>query len=164
MRLFFWDASALSKRYTEETGVEVVDALFDTVPIEEMTSTPLGYAETYSIILRRYNGGALSLQTFTDGITTLQAEFLDNSDFTFYNISDAVIFRSIATMKRHNLNATDAAILTLVLELAGASDAPTCIVVASDKRLVRAAEAEGLATLNPETLALADVPAFLTSL
>jgi hypothetical protein len=36
--------------------------------------------------------------------------------------------------------------------------------VASDRRLLRAAGAEGLVTLNPETVPAADVPAFLASL
>ena len=164
MRLFFWDASALSKRYTEETGVDVVDALFDTVPIEEMVSTPWGYAETYSIILRRYNGGALDLQTFTDAVTTVQTEILDNSDFALLHISDALIFRSIATMKRHNLNATDAAILALVIEVSHSSEKPVCIVVACDKRLLRAVEGEGFRILNPEAISVADVSSFLASL
>ena len=35
------------------------------------------------------------------------------------------------------------------------------VVVASDGRLITAAEAEGLKTLNPETVAAADVPTFL---
>jgi hypothetical protein len=36
--------------------------------------------------------------------------------------------------------------------------------VASDQRLIRAANVEGLKVLNPETLAVADVPSFLASL
>ena len=54
--------------------------------------------------------------------------------------------------------------LTVMLEVARSSDAPPCVLVASDKRLLRAAELEGLRTLNPEVTALEDVPAFLASL
>ena len=32
MVLFFWDASALAKRYTAELGSEVVNHLFDDIP------------------------------------------------------------------------------------------------------------------------------------
>lgn len=39
-----------------------------------------------------------------------------------------------------------------------------CALVASDQRLLRAAEAEGLATLNPELLPAAEVPTQLASL
>jgi hypothetical protein len=36
-----------------------------------------------------------------------------------------------------------------------------CVVIAADRRLLRAADAEGLKTLDPETLSTASVPAFL---
>jgi hypothetical protein len=38
------------------------------------------------------------------------------------------------------------------------------LLVAADARLLRAAAAEGLATLNPGTVAAADVPAVLAAL
>jgi hypothetical protein len=38
------------------------------------------------------------------------------------------------------------------------------VLVAADTRLVRGAAAEGLVTVNPETVAAADVPAFLATL
>jgi hypothetical protein len=37
-------------------------------------------------------------------------------------------------------------------------------MIAADRRLLRAAEAEGFRTLNPELLAAADVPGFLGAL
>jgi hypothetical protein len=37
------------------------------------------------------------------------------------------------------------------------------VLVAADQRLVRAAAAEGLATLNPETIPAVDVPALLAT-
>lgn len=80
-------------------------------------------------------------------------------------MSDNAIFASTAAVRRHNLNATDAAILTMLLDyVAAAPSGGPLVVVASDRRLVRAAEAEGLRALNPETLPAADVPAFLAGL
>lgn len=38
------------------------------------------------------------------------------------------------------------------------------VLVAADDRLLKAAEAEGLIAIDPETLAEADVPAFFASL
>jgi hypothetical protein len=38
-----------------------------------------------------------------------------------------------------------------------------CVLVAADRRLLRAADAEGLRILNPETLLATDVPAFLAA-
>jgi hypothetical protein len=75
------------------------------------------------------------------------------------------ILDGVELIQRHNLNSTDAAVLhawlthTLPLRAAVVS-----VLVASDRRLLRAAVAEGLAVLNPETVASADVPAVLVTL
>ncbi len=130
MALFIWDASALAKRYTAEIGRETANALFDNLSMSEMASTPWGYAETYSILLRRLNGGMLNLQSFSSSVSALQSEVLINVEFTLFTIYDESILRSTGIMQKHNLNATDAAILTVVLEIAKASDAPVIVVVA----------------------------------
>jgi hypothetical protein len=69
-------------------------------------------------------------------------------------------------MRQHNLNATDAAILTMLLEQVPPTvpDSPVCVVIAADRRLLRAADAEGFRTLNPEIFPAAAVPAFLANL
>ncbi len=64
-------------------------------------------------------------------------------------------------MRKHNINALDAAILTEAMDLARAEDALECVVVASDKRLLRAAEAEELQTLSPETVLLSELIDFI---
>ena len=164
MALLFWDASALAKRYTAEVGRETANAVFSNRGRHEMASTPWGYAETYSILLRRFNGSVIDGPSFATAVTTLQAEVVNDPDFGLMTITDAVVFSSIAAMRRHNLNATDAVLLMLLLEFSRAPGAPQCIVIASDQRLLRAAQAEGFSILNPETLAAADVPDFLSAL
>jgi predicted nucleic acid-binding protein len=163
--LLFWDASALVKRYTVEVGRDTVNAVFASVPHRDMATTAWGYAETYSVLLRRLNGGTIDLPTFTAAITALQAEIVASPDFMLLPIDDSVIFASISLLRKHNLNAADAAVLTTLLQFLTTSPAsvPAC-VVASDQRLIRAANVEGLKVLNPETLAVADVPSFLASL
>ena len=59
MAVVFWDVSGLAKRYTEEKGRTTVNAVFAAVPSRDMFVTPLGYAETYSILLCKRNGGIL---------------------------------------------------------------------------------------------------------
>lgn len=166
MAWLFWDASALIKRYTAEAGRETANALFHTVPPLAMATTPWGYLETYAILVRRLNGGVLDLPSFSAAVTALQTEVVHNGDFGLLPIRDSAVFASVATVRHHNLNATDAAILTALLEHVGSlpDGGSDCVLVASDRRLLRAAGAEGLATLNPEALLAADVPAFLASL
>jgi hypothetical protein len=109
MPQLFWDASALAKRYFAEIGSDTVDALFAAVPMEDMAATPWGFAETYSILLRRFNGGVMSVRSFTAAIAALQTEVVDNPRFTLVSIPDEAVFASTLLMRQHNLNATDAA-------------------------------------------------------
>ncbi len=91
---------------------------------------------------------------------------MDSPDFGLLTISDMTILGSLSLMKAHNLNAADGAILATYLQFLHAqpSGGPPCLLVASDKRLLHAATAEGLATLNPELVAATDVPPFLAAL
>jgi predicted nucleic acid-binding protein len=93
-------------------------------------------------------------------------EVVDSPDFGLLTISDATIFGSLSLMKAHSLNAADAAILATYLRFVHAQPpgSPPCLLVASDKRLLRAAAAEGFATLNPEAVAAAEVSSFLAAL
>jgi predicted nucleic acid-binding protein len=164
--LLFWDASALVKRYIAEVGSTTVDALFAAAPASQMFGTILGYAETYSAVLRRYNRSFIGAAAFATAKAALRDEIVDDPAFTLLTVDDAAIFGGIALMDHYNVNATDGAILALFLRYTAAlpGGAPTPVLVASDQRLLGAARAEGLATLNPETLAAADVPAFLSGL
>lgn len=162
MALFFWDASGLAKRYILEDGNDTANALFTASPALRMATTPIGYAETFSILLRRRNGGLLDAPTFSVATASLQTEVL-SPRFDLFSVSDAAIFSSLALMRAHNFNATDAAILRTLLDYAASPNAPVCVLVASDTRLLRAADAEGLPTLNPELVPAADVPDFLAA-
>ena len=81
MPLILWDASGLAKRYTEEAGRATVNAVFAAVPARQMHITPTGYAETYSILLRKHNGGILDLRTFTAATDALRGEVVEDPDF-----------------------------------------------------------------------------------
>ena len=164
MALLFWDASGLAKRYTAETGRETVNAVFAHAGSHHLATTPWGYAETYSILLRKHNGGVLSQTAWAKAVSALQAEVVNNSQFGILPVSEEAIFASVLIMRRHNLNSTDAAILTMLLDYAGTPVASGCLLIASDRRFLRAAEAEGLATLDPEQVSAADVSARLAAL
>lgn len=97
-------------------------------------------------------------------MTALQAEVIQNPGFVFFTISDAAIFSCTSTLQKHNLNATDSAILSVLLTYLSASGRTDCVLVACDKRLVRAAELEGVTTLNPEIILPADLDALFSSL
>jgi len=164
--ILFWDASALSKHYVPEVGSDVVDELFATVPAPQMVATLLGYAETFSSLLRRRNRGSISDATFTTGKSLLRIELVDDPNFDLWTIDERAIWDGIALMERHNINATDSAILALFLRYTRthAPVHPACVLIAADRALVNASRAEGLQALDPESFPVADVPAYLAAL
>jgi len=111
MPQLLWDASALIKRYYTEQGIETVNAIFSISPSFPMTATFLGYAETAVVLRRRLNQGVLTSVAFHQARLNLRQEVLINPDFDLLTVDDADILDGIALNDRHNLNASDAAIL-----------------------------------------------------
>jgi predicted nucleic acid-binding protein len=163
--ILVWDASALAKRYTLEIGSDIVNALFRHTPGLAMITTLWGYAETYSILVRARNRGTVDASEFSDSISSLQWEVLGGTGMTVVEVEDDDILAGIPLIAEHNINSTDAAILACALRLVSvqSEDDPRLVLVAADRRLLRAAAAEGLATLNPETFTGIDVAGWLAS-
>jgi hypothetical protein len=65
-------------------------------------------------------------------------------------ITDSVDFSSIETMRRHNLNSTDAILLTLLMEFSREPASPQCVVITSDQRLLRAAKPKASPPSTPK--------------
>ena len=166
MLQILWDASGLSKRYYSESGTAAVNTLFSTAPSLLMAVTFIGYTETATILQRRRNQRDLSPTGFTQAHILLRDEILINPDFTLVSVSDTDFLAGVSLTERHNINASDAAILSAYLRHARSQppNTPPCVLIASDRRLIRAAEAEGLRTLNPELVPAADIPAFIAHL
>ncbi len=152
MPIIFWDASGLAKRYYSEAGSETVDAIFQAVPHSDMQVTLWGYAECFAILHRKRNAGSLVSADFTRAATKLQDEVIASNHFGLLTIEDDRVLAGLTFVVRHNLNSNDAAILATYLRFQQSlpPGSPPCLLVAADRRLLRAAEAEGLATLNPE--------------
>jgi predicted nucleic acid-binding protein len=166
MPSLLWDASALAKRYCPEVGSDTVDALFNVRPAPLMVITFPGYAETYSVLVRKHNRGEISSATFSAAKSLLRLEVIDSSSFNLMAVAPAAILDGIDLIERYNLNASDAAILATYLSQYRAPVAPgvAAALIASDRHLLTAARAEGLTVLNPETYPAADVASFLASL
>jgi len=159
-----WDASALAQRYAPEIGHQTVNALFAAASRAQMITTVLSYSETCGALVRKRNGGALDAATFSVARSALRAEVIDDADFGVLAIEFGDMLDGIDLIDRHNLNSADASILMSFMGFARSQPVTTTfILVAADQRLLRAAQAEGLMTVNPELMASADVPAFLAA-
>ena len=164
MPLILWDACALVKHYVPETGSAAVEAIFAEVPLAEMALTFIGYSETFAILLRRLNQGVIRHASFTTATSALESEFLFDPSSVLLSVDDSALLASLALIRKHNLNSTDAAILTIYQRYLVSSSNLSAVLVTADKRLLRAAAIEGIRVIDPETFAASDVTAFLASI
>ena len=153
MYYFYFDASALAKRYIEEVGSDKIDFLFENVPLGRLLCLTIGAAEVFWICIRQRNDGHISVNQFTQTTGHLEHEIINNqSNFRKISVPDSLIWDSMRLVEAHSLNSVDAMVLRSALdtavELRSTDDG--LVLVASDQRLLRAARTEGLQIFNPE--------------
>lgn len=165
MNYFFFDASALVKRYSSEPGTAAVNHLIDRLLIvapQRLIVPQLGVAEVISVLNRRRNKGQITDSAFTRASSSVLSE----SKLIFVApIGLDVVPRSIPLISLHNLNASDALYMQQMLDwqTRNASHDNNVVLVATDQRLLRAAEREGLKTLNPEQIGEVEIDAVIGS-
>jgi predicted nucleic acid-binding protein len=159
---FYWDASALIKRYAPETGTDIVNRLFSTVALDRMLCLAINTGEVISVFVRKRNDGTITQGDFSQALMEFRAEVLDSDDFKVVSVDDALIMESHSLIDRHNLNATDALILRSALDIADElqPEGDSLILMTADRRLFRAAGSEGLRALNPEDTSMEDIAYF----
>ncbi len=163
MPLVLCDASASVKRFVIETGTPVMRALFDAVTPDELKITMIGYSETYAILWRRHNGGVINRKTFAAAVSSLETIFLMGTNVPL-EMDNVSVLKSLRYIQKYNVNSTDAVILTLYLQHLEELGRRDAVLVSVDQRLLRAASAEGLATIDPTNFDENDVPDFLAKL
>src|SRR6266581_3987874 len=124
MPALLWDASALAKRYCPEVGSDTVDALFNAAPAPQMVITFPGYAETFSVLVRKHNRGNITTATFSTAKSLLRLEVIDSSRFVLIAVDTGAVMDGIDLIERYNVNASDAAILAAYLNFSRAPSGP----------------------------------------
>ncbi len=150
---FYFDASALVKRYTQEIGSDKINFLFTNVPLNRQMCLILGVVELFWICVRKKNDDRITNQNFIQASVNLNSEILDhNSDFKTIPVPDSLILNSMSLIETHSLNSVDALVLRSALNIAAElrNTDDRLVLVASDQRLLRAARSEGLLVFNPE--------------
>lgn len=164
MPLCFLDASAWSKRYTGESGWDVLDELFALAGADRhclLVSTTIGYAEVVAVIVRLRNRTSLTNEEMDGLLRRIQA---DASALIWMNVPSDAFEQCLSLIERYSLNATDAALLYSLLRFQRRlqqMQVPLWLV-ASDRRLLHAAAAEGIACLDPEVSSPREVRGLLS--
>jgi predicted nucleic acid-binding protein len=149
----YLDASALAKRYAPETGSPQVDAILDTVAGERIYVLNVSAGEVVSTLVRKRNAGLISVAYFGRAVVDFETEIVHAGDINMMPVRNRLAQSSYPLIVAHSINSTDAITLKSALAIARKLrvSGVDLVLVASDQRLLRAAQAEGLVTFNPET-------------
>jgi predicted nucleic acid-binding protein len=160
MNYFYLDASAYAKYYYPETGSDIIEALIDALPdvqARRLVIASMSIAETIAVLNRRRNELRIPDAEYGPVVARLLA---DVTRFTQWRIHDQDILNSTILIPTHNLNAADALHLHTALRLQqilSRTREDQVVMVASGRRLLRAAVAEGMTALDPEAATVREV-------
>jgi predicted nucleic acid-binding protein len=150
---YFFDSSALVKRYVPELGGEwvravVVPSAGNTILIAHIT-----LVEVTSAAMRRWRDGDISLRT-ARAIRLLLHRHA-SGEYGVLRLTEAVVQRAGTLLEQHPLRAYDAVQLATAIEANErlvATEMAGLLFVSADTRLLAAAVTEGMVTENPTTL------------
>lgn len=163
MNYFFLDASAWVKRFHQEPGSDVVNGLVDRLlptSLRRLAISPLGLAEVIAALNRQKNEGRLPSHLFQQATARV---LLEAKDMDSQPLDEQIVMESLPYITKHNINSSDALYLQQVVILRRLLQRAMhdLILIASDRRLLRAATGEGITTLDPEVASITEVDALI---
>jgi uncharacterized protein len=147
---YFFDSSALVKRYVNEKGSAWVSATVNPVGGPRVYVAAVTGVEVVAAIARKLKGNLVSRLDAATAVSRFHYDFAN--EYRIIDISDTVISRSMALAEMHALRGYDAVQLGAALEINGrriSLGATPLKLVASDSELLTAASAEHLPTDDP---------------
>lgn len=146
--IFYFDASALVKRYKDEKGSEAVNKIFEFHDrIESLLFTArLTIVEIGSVGMRLQRNGVISLDEAHNMYYTFQME--SKSQLIFLDVNSQIETNAINIMSQNPLKASDAIQLSTALDL-HLIYCDDFYFVSSDKQLNNAAQSVGMNSINP---------------
>lgn len=142
---YFFDSSALLKRYLAENGSDrVLDIVGGGRPI---AVSRLAAVEVVSACVRRCKARDIDPQDLDRISEAAEDDFREL--FQVVEVTQAIMMRSIDIVRKHALRAADAIHLASALRDATA-DGSKPVLVSSDLELNAAARSEGLTVLDPQ--------------
>jgi hypothetical protein len=147
---YYVDTSALIKRHVLETGTVWFQALADNSAGNLIITARVSMIETYSALNRRVREARLDWADYTRAANDFAA--LCDSEYELIELTPDVVECAKQLLERHPLRAYDAVQLASALVVNDELQTiglPALIFLSADDRLLSAAQAEGLATNNP---------------
>ena len=148
MPVFYLDTSAIVKSYHTERGSEVVDELLDNpLPQDQFHTSFFTLLEGISAIERLADSGQLEKALVVSALARFRRDIRDR--FHLWPISNEIIAEAASVVGHHKLRAADAIHLATALSVALVVPGTQTIMVPSDQRLIRSAQAAALVVLDP---------------
>lgn len=150
-RVYFFDTSALVKRYHQEIGTDVVDAAFEDKDAVKMISD-ISVIEFYSALAKKARTGEITEDDFRETIKALAQDIRSGAiELTPFSNGDKK--EAVALIEKHglsgNLRTLDAMQLA-VMKRFGSQYVTS--VYCADRLFIAVVEKEGFAVANPEGL------------
>lgn len=152
MSAYFFDSSAIVKRYVEETGTGWVLKITDPAERNRIYVARITGVEVVSAIARRGRNGDISRDETIAVIEQFRNDF--SREYFRVGITPGLIARAMSLAETRALRGYDALQLAAVLELndrRSMLSVPALLLVSADDALNAAAMAEGLTVDNPNT-------------
>ncbi len=159
MALYFFDSSALVKRYVREAGTDWVRAITDPVASHKIYIAEITAVEVLAAITRRGRTKSISKTDADTAIKQFRYDFA--KQYKISEIPSSIISAAMDLTENHQLRAYDAVQLSVALEINLQIKAiikttpitmavPSLTVVSSDDELNLAVIAEGLILEDPK--------------
>jgi hypothetical protein len=152
MVAYFFDSSALAKRYVTEAGTAWVQSLTDAAAGNIVYVARITLVELVAAISRRRKNGDLTPADANAALADVRADFV--SDYQVIEVTAALVAQAEALAERHALRGYDAVQLAAALEVNAAylaAGQPPVTLVSADLELNNAGVAGGLNVDNPNT-------------
>jgi uncharacterized protein len=150
MAVYFFDSSAIVKRYVHETGTAWVEAVADPASGNLIYLARIAAVEITSAIARRQRAGTIAAPDAAAALTRFRQDM--TVEYRILEITAPLLAAATRLAESHALRAYDAVQLAAVAELhvrRTAATLPTLILVSADQELNVAATALGLPIEDP---------------
>lgn len=156
MAVYFFDSSALVKRYVAEVGSAWVVSITDPAAVHRIYVANIAAVEVPAAVRKRVRIGDITPAQAATAITDFENDYA--SQYNPIQVTDAAIASAATLTGRHPLRAYDAVQLASALEVNGqiqalglaAAGMLSFTFISADNNLNNAATAEGVAVDNPE--------------
>ncbi|MEK6409541.1 MAG: type II toxin-antitoxin system VapC family toxin [Acidobacteriota bacterium] len=152
MAAYFFDSSALAKRFIRETGTAFVLSLWRPSAHHAIYAARLTEVEVCAALARRHKGLKLAADQFHKSVKRLRRDFTERLAVTA--TTESIVIEALRLAESYALRGYDALQLASALEAnrrRGLHHLSPLTFVSSDEDLNKAAQAEGLTVEDPNT-------------